>query len=90
MKLKNLKDDSGITLIELLLALALFSIITVIIISSLVMGMNSSKNVQQDVSLHDEANSIMTQLVRVIYVATAVDDLETDDLPSDDREHSLN
>lgn len=66
------KSENGITLIELLLALALMSIISVSIISYLINGINQFKKVNEEISLHDEANYVMNQFEKQFFVATDV------------------
>ena len=63
-------SQEGITLVELLAALVITSIILVGIVSYLLNGMNSFKKVNEEISLHDEANYVMSQFERYIVVAT--------------------
>lgn len=72
-----LRNDIGLTLVELLAALAIFGIISTIIISVLISGMNSYERVNNEILLHDEANYVMTQFVNLIYAASNVVVLES-------------
>ena len=67
-----LTSSKGLTLVELLAALAVFSIISVIIIGYLIGGMKSFTKVNEDIALHDEANYVMSQFVNYIFVAIEV------------------
>jgi type II secretory pathway pseudopilin PulG len=66
-------NESGLSLVELLVTLAITSLISVLIFTNLFSGMKSYKNVNKQISLHDEANYVMTQFVNQIYVATKVE-----------------
>lgn len=72
MKKQIALDEKGITLVELLVTAAIAGIVTVLIFSNLISGLNSFKSVNNQISLHDEANYIMTQFVNKIFVATSV------------------
>lgn len=67
-------NESGLTLVELLAGLAIGILVITLITSNLIGGMNSYKSVNQQISLHDEGNYVMTQFVNQIYVATKVAD----------------
>ncbi|WP_075980014.1 prepilin-type N-terminal cleavage/methylation domain-containing protein [Bacillus massilinigeriensis] len=73
MKINSLKSTKGLTLVELLAALALFGIISTIIISVVVSSMNNYKRVNDEILLHDEANYVMTRFVEKIYAASKVE-----------------
>lgn len=73
MNIKIRSNQSGLTLVELLSTLAIGSLISIILFSNLFSGMNSYKRVNNQISLHDEGNYLMTQFVNIIYVATKVD-----------------
>lgn len=75
---KYSKSEKGLTLVELLLALTLFGVVSVLIIGVLTNGMKSYRHVNEEISLHDEANAIMTKLVNEIYVATEVTSKQPD------------
>ncbi len=73
-------SQEGVTLIELLAALVITSIILAGIVSYLLSGMNSFKKVNEEISLHDEANYVMSQFERYIVVATdAREIIQSDD-----------
>ena len=73
-------SQEGVTLIELLAALVITSIILTGIVSYLLSGMNSFKKVNEEISLHDEANYVMSQFERYILVATdAREIIQSDD-----------
>lgn len=71
-----LTSGKGLTLVELLVSLAIFSIISVIIIGYLIGSMNNFKRVNEEIALHDEANYVMSEFVNYIFVATKVDVVE--------------
>ena len=58
---KLLKQD-GLTLIELLLTLTIFSIVGTIVFNVFINGMNYSNKAQSNVNLQQEANRVITQL----------------------------
>lgn len=63
-------SQEGITLIELLVVLVITSIIVPGIVNYLLNGMNSYKKVNEEISLHDAANDVMSHFERYIVVAT--------------------
>ncbi len=65
-------NENGMSLVELLAGLTIASLIAILIFSNLVGGMKSYKNVNSQISLHDEANYIMTRFVNQFYQATSV------------------
>ncbi len=71
-----LDSAKGLTLVELLATLAIFSLISVIIIGYLIGGMNNFKKVNEEIALHDEANYVMSEFVNYIFVATKIIDKE--------------
>lgn len=73
MKKHILTANKGLSLIELLLSLSLIGVVSVLIIGVLVSGMNSYKSVNKQISLHDEANTIMTKFSNEIFVATKIE-----------------
>lgn len=75
-------SSKGLTLVELLAALAVFSIISVIIIGYLIGGMKSFTKVNEDIALHDEANYVMSEFVKYIFVATKVEEVPTSECDS--------
>jgi prepilin-type N-terminal cleavage/methylation domain-containing protein len=77
MKVRFPSSEKGLTLVELLVGLAILGIVSGMIISTLIGAMNSFKNVNNQVSLQDEANYIMTQFVNTIFIATKVEEVES-------------
>ena len=73
MRRKILSSAKGLTLVELLLTLSLLGVVSILIVGVLVSGMNSYKSVNKQISLHDEANIIMTNFSKEIFVATKVE-----------------
>lgn len=69
---KIFESSKGITLVELLLSLSLIGVVSVLIVGVLVSGMNSYKSVNKQISLHDEANAIMTRFSNEIFIATKI------------------
>jgi len=76
MTKQRILSEDGLTLVELLAALTIASLIAILITSNLVGGMTSFKRVNKQISLNDEANYMMSQFVHSIYVATAVNTLD--------------
>lgn len=74
----------GLTLIELLAALALLGVVSALILGVLVSGINSYKSVNKQISLQDEANAIMTRFSNEIFVAVKVEALENQPVKSID------
>lgn len=72
MERRILTTNKGLSLVELLLALSLIGVVSVLIVGVLVSGMNSYRSVNKQISLHDEANAIMTKFSNEIFVATKV------------------
>ncbi len=69
----KLKSSKGLTLVELLVSLSIFSLITAIMIGYLISSMNNFKRVNEEIALHDEANYVMSEFVNYIFVATKVE-----------------
>lgn len=72
MKKQKCFNENGLSLVELLAGLAITSLIAILILSNLLSGMKSYKSVNSQISLHDEANYIMTRFVNQFYQATSV------------------
>lgn len=68
-------SSNGLTLVELLGVLALVSLISIVVISYLLNGVGQFKRVNKEISLHDEANVIMTQFEKQIFVAKDIEEL---------------
>jgi prepilin-type N-terminal cleavage/methylation domain-containing protein len=73
MSSRSILSEKGLTLIELLVVLAVSSIVSTMLFSNLIGGMNSFRSVTKQISLHDEANYVMSQFVNQIFVATKVE-----------------
>lgn len=69
-------SQEGLTLIELLASLVIMSIILIAIVSYIINGMNSFKKVNEEISLHDEANYVMSEFEKYILVAIDARDIE--------------
>ncbi|WP_174732731.1 PilW family protein [Mesobacillus harenae] len=82
MNRQLLASSKGMTLVELLGSLALFSLISAGIMGNLIGGMDSFKVVSKEISLHDEANYIMSQFTEKVFVATQVEVVEQSDCVS--------
>ncbi len=72
MNRRILTTSKGLTLVELLATLAIFSLISVIIIGYLISAMNNFTRVNEEIALHDEANYVMSEFINYIFVATNV------------------
>lgn len=72
MSRKILRSENGLTFIELLVSLAIFSLLTALVIGYLINSMNNFKRVNEEIALHDEANYVMSQIVNYIFVAKDV------------------
>jgi len=75
MNKKNRLNQSGLTLIELLISITITSIIVIVATSILVKGMNHYNTVKTENSLRDEADLIMVKLYRELYT-TKLSDIE--------------
>ena len=64
---KILRNKKGLTLIELLSAVTLTSLIFIFAGSFLVKGINHYNNISNEIALRDEADIIMSNLVRTLY-----------------------
>jgi uncharacterized protein (TIGR02599 family) len=60
------KKPAAFTLIETLISLAIFSVVSVITVTLLVNGMRSAKKIQAQVLLYSEAQALMDQVARDI------------------------
>lgn len=74
MNKRLITSSTGITLPELLVSLAIVSIISVMIIGYLIAGMNNYRKVNEEIALHDEANYVMSEFINYIFVATKVEE----------------
>lgn len=64
---KILRNKNGLTLIELLATVTLTSLIFIFAGSLLVKGINHYNNISTEIALRDEADIIMSNLVRTLY-----------------------
>lgn len=71
-----LKQEKGISLVEVLTTLAIVGIFSLVIVGYMVSGMNSYNKVNDEIALHDEANYVMMQFINSIYQATRVEVVE--------------
>jgi prepilin-type N-terminal cleavage/methylation domain-containing protein len=69
MLTKWLNNEKGLTLIELLVTLVLFSIIGSIVYVVLMSGMNTEKRIHTEALIRDEADIVMTKFINVLYPA---------------------
>jgi prepilin-type N-terminal cleavage/methylation domain-containing protein len=69
MLTKWLNNEKGLTLIELLVTLVLFSIIGSIVYVVLMSGMNAEKRIHTEALIRDEADIVMTKFINVLYPA---------------------
>lgn len=69
-------SQEGLTIIELLAALVIMGVVLIGIVSLLLSGMNSFKKVNENISLHDEANHVMINFEKYIVVAIDARDIE--------------
>lgn len=67
------QSEKGLTLVECLVSLVIYCLITVLIIGYLVSSLNNFKRVNEEIELHDEANYVMSQFVNYIFVATKIE-----------------
>ena len=65
--ISKLLNQRGLSLVELLATLALMSIITVLAFSVLMNGIRASDNIKKEVALRNEADYLMTSLIRDLY-----------------------
>lgn len=64
---KHYKNQSGLTLIEVLAALVITAFISILAINILLNGLDSYKKISQDTLMRDEADYLMSQLIKDIY-----------------------
>lgn len=64
---KILRNKNGLTLIELLAAVTLTSLIFIFAGSFLIKGINHYNEISNEIALRDEADIIMSNLVRTLY-----------------------
>ncbi|MGA4718550.1 prepilin-type N-terminal cleavage/methylation domain-containing protein [Fictibacillus nanhaiensis] len=67
--LNNLRNQKGLTLVESLLSLVLFSIIGTVIYFVLLSGLNTEKKIYNETLIRDEADLVMSQIIDSLYTA---------------------
>ncbi|MDM5315091.1 prepilin-type N-terminal cleavage/methylation domain-containing protein [Fictibacillus sp. b24] len=67
--LNNLRNQKGLTLIESLLSLVLFSIIGTVVYFVLLSGLNTEKKIYNETLIRDEADLVMSQIIDALYTA---------------------
>jgi prepilin-type N-terminal cleavage/methylation domain-containing protein len=70
MRIKLL-NEKGLTLVESLLSLVLFSIIGTVVYFVLLTGMNTEKKIYTETLIRDEADLVMSQIIDTLYTAPA-------------------
>jgi prepilin-type N-terminal cleavage/methylation domain-containing protein len=69
MVTKWIKNENGLTLIELLVTMVLFSIIGSIVYLVLMSGLTTEKRIHTEALIRDEADIVMTKFINVLYPA---------------------
>ena len=64
---KIFKNSQGITLVEVLASITLFTIISVLAVNIFVKASETANNIQTDTELRDEADVIMSRFIKIIY-----------------------
>ncbi|UZJ80412.1 prepilin-type N-terminal cleavage/methylation domain-containing protein [Fictibacillus sp. KU28468] len=67
--IKRIKNEGGLTLVELLLSLSIMLIISAVAYFIFLNGMNSYKKTYTETLIRDEADVIMTQFMNAVYPA---------------------
>ncbi|MFC7373014.1 type II secretion system protein J [Fictibacillus iocasae] len=67
----NVRNEQGLTLIELLVTIVLFSIIGYMAYYVLINGLNTEKKIRTETLVRDEADLVMSQIVKELYPLTA-------------------
>ncbi|WP_062234097.1 prepilin-type N-terminal cleavage/methylation domain-containing protein [Fictibacillus sp. FJAT-27399] len=67
--IKRIKNEGGLTLVELLLSLSIMLIISAVAYFVFLNGMNSYKKTYTETLIRDEADVIMTQFMNAVYPA---------------------
>ena len=66
--MNKIRDQHGLTLVELLATLALMSVVITLAFSVLMNGIRAADNIQIETALRNEADYLMTSLIRELYV----------------------
>lgn len=69
MMTKYLTNQKGLTLIELLVTLVLFSVIGSIVSVVLISGLTAEKRIHTEALIRDEADIVMNKFINVLYPA---------------------
>lgn len=82
--MKHLRNNGGITLIELLATMAIFSIVSILIYGVLINGMNYSEKSKDNVSRQQEMNILVTTITKA-HETYAMYDIVVDQSPDANR-----
>ena len=75
--MNKIQNQHGLTLVELLATLALMSVVITLAFSVLLNGIRASDNIQKESALRNEADFLMTSLIRELYVMKESEIIET-------------
>ena len=64
---KYIKNQNGLTLIELLATIVILAIVSTLIFSILVKTLETNQNIQQETMLRDEADLIISKFIKTLY-----------------------
>ncbi|MGM9950423.1 MAG: type II secretion system protein J [Lysinibacillus sp.] len=64
---RRMKNEQGLTLVELLASIALLSILSIFIFSIMTKTMENNRIIQQETMLRDEADMIVSRFIRTLY-----------------------
>lgn len=64
---KSMRNERGLTLVELLATLVIFSVIGILVVSIAVNAITNNQKVKNDIALRDEAELILVNAVKSIY-----------------------
>lgn len=64
---RYIKNHKGVTLVEILAAVVIFSIITILVAQLFVKGIETTASIQEEVVLRDEADLIISKFVKTLY-----------------------
>lgn len=64
---KFIRDNKGLTLVELLASIILISVISILIFSILTKSLETNRIIQQETMLRDEADIIVSKFVKSLY-----------------------
>ncbi|TQR38480.1 prepilin-type N-terminal cleavage/methylation domain-containing protein [Lysinibacillus sphaericus] len=64
---KYMKNQNGLTLIELLATIVILAIVSTFIFSILVKTLETNQNIQQETMLRDEADLIISKFIKTLY-----------------------